>query len=116
VTQPCLAGPATGLNRPSFARPEDIRAIDTSRLVRRLGTAKAEDLAAIRKVLRYFLDPVEQVAPAAQVGPAALHTRALWLDHGRPWALTGKRQRPATIGGGQPASAARARPCTVTAT
>jgi mRNA interferase MazF len=56
VTQPSIAGPATGLNRPSFARPEDIRAIDTSRLVRRLGTTSAEDFAAIRKVLRYFLD------------------------------------------------------------
>lgn len=32
---------------------EDIRGIDTSRLVRRLGT-QAEDFAAIRKVLRYF--------------------------------------------------------------
>ncbi len=56
VTQPRLAGPATGLSRPSFARPEDTRAIDTSRLVRRLGTTSAEDLAAVRKVLRYFLD------------------------------------------------------------
>lgn len=56
VTQPGLAGPTTGLNKPSFARPEDIRAIDTSRLVRRLGTASAEDLTEIRKVLRYFLD------------------------------------------------------------
>jgi mRNA interferase MazF len=56
VTQPRLAGPATGLRRPSFARLEDTRAIDTSRLVRRLGTADADDLAAVRKVLRYFLD------------------------------------------------------------
>lgn len=56
VTQPRLTGPTTGLSKPSFARPEDTRAIDTSRLVRRLGTASTEDLAAIRKVLRYFLD------------------------------------------------------------
>jgi mRNA interferase MazF len=56
VTQPRLAGPATGLSRPSFVRPEDTRALDTSRLVRRLGTASAEDLATLRKVLRYFLD------------------------------------------------------------
>jgi mRNA interferase MazF len=56
VTQPRVAGSNTGLSKPSFARPEDTRAIDTARLTRRLGTVDDDTLAAIRKVLRYFLD------------------------------------------------------------
>ncbi len=56
VTQPRVVGSTTGLSKPSFARPEDTRAIDTARLERRLGTVDPETLAAIRKVLRYFLD------------------------------------------------------------
>jgi mRNA interferase MazF len=56
VTQPRVASPGTGLSRPSFARPEDVRAIDTARLRRQLGQVAAEELAEIRKVLRYFLD------------------------------------------------------------
>ena len=56
VTQPRVASQASGLNRPSFARPEDVRAIDASRLGRRLGRVSGEELADIRKVLRYFLD------------------------------------------------------------
>src|SRR5512135_1498115 len=39
VTQLRVAGPTTGLRTPSFARPEDTRAIDTARLERRLGSA-----------------------------------------------------------------------------
>lgn len=56
VTQPRIAGGRTGLSRPSFARPEDVRSIDAGRLDRRLGATSAEELAEIRKVLRYFLD------------------------------------------------------------
>ncbi|AEH10700.1 MULTISPECIES: type II toxin-antitoxin system PemK/MazF family toxin [Protofrankia] len=56
VTQPRITGPATGLRKPSFARPEDTRAIDTARLERHLGTVDDTTLTAIRKVLRYFLD------------------------------------------------------------
>ncbi len=56
VTQPRIAGSTTGLSKPSFACPEDTRAINTARLERRLGNVDPEGLAAIRKVLRYFLD------------------------------------------------------------
>src|SRR5512144_2493810 len=56
VMQPRIAGSTTGLSKPSFARPEDARAIDTARLERRLGSVDPEALAAIRKVLQYFLD------------------------------------------------------------
>jgi hypothetical protein len=58
VTQPGLSGLATGLSRPSFARTEDVRAIDTSRLVKRRDRTPGT-LAAIRKVLGYFLVEVE---------------------------------------------------------
>lgn len=56
VTQPRIAGPVTGLSKPSFARPEDTRAIDTARLERRLGMVDTTTLDAIQKILRYFLD------------------------------------------------------------
>ena len=56
VTQPRISSEASGLRRASFARPEDMRAIDGARLERRLGTVSATELAEIRKVLRYFLD------------------------------------------------------------
>jgi mRNA interferase MazF len=56
VTQPQVASSGAGLNRGSFARPEDVRAIDARRLKRRLGRVNAQELAEIRKVLRYFLD------------------------------------------------------------
>lgn len=56
VTQPRIASTASGLRRASFARPEDVRSIDVARLQHRLGSATAEELAEIRKVLRYFLD------------------------------------------------------------
>lgn len=56
VTQPQIASSGAGLSRASFARPEDVRAIDARRLRRRLGRVSAEELAEIRKVLRYFLD------------------------------------------------------------
>jgi mRNA interferase MazF len=56
VTQPRISGAQSGLRQASFARPEDIRAVDTGRLQRRLGQVSNEDLAEIRKVMRYFLD------------------------------------------------------------
>jgi mRNA interferase MazF len=56
VTQPQIASPESGLKRVSFARPEDVRAVDASRLGRRLGHVSSNELAEIRKVLRYFLD------------------------------------------------------------
>jgi mRNA-degrading endonuclease toxin of MazEF toxin-antitoxin module len=56
ITQPRISSSGTGLNRPSFASPEDVRAIDARRLQRRLGRVTAEEIAEIRKVLRYFLD------------------------------------------------------------
>lgn len=56
ITQPRIASSDAGLNRTSFARPEDMRAIDARRLKRRMGRVSTEELAEIRKVLRYFLD------------------------------------------------------------
>jgi mRNA interferase MazF len=56
VTQPPIANDRAGLSRVSFARPEDLRAIDARRLQRRLGQVSPDELAEIRKVLRYFLD------------------------------------------------------------
>lgn len=56
VTQPRVSSGSAGLRRTSFARPEDVRSIDSTRLQRRLGTVSPGELSEIRKVLRYFLD------------------------------------------------------------
>jgi mRNA interferase MazF len=56
VTQPRVASERSGLSRVSFARPEDIRAIDAGRLQRRLGEVSSDEFGEIRKVMRYFLD------------------------------------------------------------
>jgi mRNA interferase MazF len=56
VTQPSISASNSGLRQASFARPEDMRAIDASRLRRRLGHVSNDDLAEVRKVMRYFLD------------------------------------------------------------
>lgn len=56
VTQPRVASEHTGLSRVSFARPEDMRAVDAARLQGRLGHVSDSELAEIRKVMRYFLD------------------------------------------------------------
>jgi mRNA interferase MazF len=56
VTQPRMAHERSGLRRDSFARPEDLRAIDAARLQRRLGRVDDSELSEIRKVMRYFLD------------------------------------------------------------
>jgi mRNA interferase MazF len=54
--QPCIAQAASGLDERSFARPEDVRAISADRLVRRLGQATTDEMAAVAAVLRTFLD------------------------------------------------------------
>ena len=56
VTQPRISSEGSGLSRMSFAGPEDVRAIDAIRLLRRLGAVGPSELAEIRKVLRHFLD------------------------------------------------------------
>jgi hypothetical protein len=56
VTQPRIASAGSGLRRASFARPEDMRAIDANRLQHLLGHVSGDELAEIRKMLRYFLD------------------------------------------------------------
>ncbi|MGI5244355.1 type II toxin-antitoxin system PemK/MazF family toxin [Dactylosporangium sp. CA-139066] len=56
ITQPRIGGSGSGLRQASFARPEDMRAIDASRLQRRLGNVSNDDLTEIRKIIRYFLD------------------------------------------------------------
>lgn len=56
VTQPRISSDGSGLSRISFARPEDIRAIDAARLQRRLGKVGPSELVEVRKILRYFLD------------------------------------------------------------
>ena len=56
IIQPRIYGAESGLSRMSFARPEDVRAVDARRLQRRLGRVSPTELTEIRKVLRYFLD------------------------------------------------------------
>ena len=56
ITQPRISSDESGLSRVSFARPEDVRAVDARRLQRRLGRVSPTELAEIRKVLRYFLN------------------------------------------------------------
>jgi len=41
---------------PSFTRPEDARAVAYQRLDRRLGAVTPDELAAVRRILRAFLD------------------------------------------------------------
>jgi mRNA interferase MazF len=52
-----IASQASGLNKlPSFARPEDARAVAYERLVYRLGSVTPDELSSIRRILRAFLD------------------------------------------------------------
>jgi hypothetical protein len=52
-----LASQASGLSKlPSFTRPEDARAVAYERLERRIGAVTTAELAAIRRILRAFLD------------------------------------------------------------
>ena len=52
-----IASQASGLSKlPSFARPEDARAVAYQRLERRIGAVAPAELAAVRRILRVFLD------------------------------------------------------------
>ena len=47
----------SGLSKlPSYSRPEDARAVAYQRLDRRLGSITPAELAAVRRILRAFLD------------------------------------------------------------
>src|ERR1700680_1595627 len=52
-----IASQSSGLSKlPSFTRPEDARAVVYQRLDRRLGAVTPDELAAVRRILRAFLD------------------------------------------------------------
>jgi mRNA-degrading endonuclease toxin of MazEF toxin-antitoxin module len=52
-----IASQASGLSKlPSFARPEDARAVAYERLERRIGAVAPAELAALRRIIRAFLD------------------------------------------------------------
>lgn len=55
--QIAITSASSGLSKlPSFTRPEDARAVAYQRLTQRLGSVTAEELAAVRRILRAFLD------------------------------------------------------------
>jgi mRNA interferase MazF len=52
-----VASQASGLSKlPSFTRPGDARAVSYERLERRIGAVTPAELAAMRRILRAFLD------------------------------------------------------------
>jgi mRNA interferase MazF len=52
-----ITSQSSGLSKiPSFARPEDTRAVAYQRLDHRLGAIAPGELAAVRRILRAFLD------------------------------------------------------------
>ena len=51
-----LEGGRTGLDRPSYARCDQIRVVSTGRLVARTGTASLDEMHAIDQALRFILD------------------------------------------------------------
>jgi mRNA interferase MazF len=52
-----ITSSSSGLSTlPSFTRPEDARAVSHQRLDRHLGAVTPDELAAVRRVLRAFLD------------------------------------------------------------
>jgi mRNA interferase MazF len=52
-----IASPSSGLSKlPSFTRPEDMRAVAYQRLDHRLGAVTPDELFAVRRILRAFLD------------------------------------------------------------
>jgi mRNA interferase MazF len=52
-----ITSQASGLTKlPSFARPEDARAVAHERLAYRLGSVTPVELSSIRRILRAFLD------------------------------------------------------------
>lgn len=55
--QIAITSQSSGLNKlPSFARPEDARAVAYQRLSHRLGAVTPGELTAVRRILRAFLD------------------------------------------------------------
>jgi len=55
--QIAITSQASGLSkRPSFTRLEDTRAVAYERLDRRIGAVTPAELAAVRRILRAFLD------------------------------------------------------------
>jgi mRNA interferase MazF len=51
-----IASQSSGLSKlPSYARPEDARAVAYQRLDHRLGAITPDELAAVRRILRAFL-------------------------------------------------------------
>lgn len=52
-----ITSPSSGLSKlPSYTRPEDTRAVAYRRLDHRLGAVTSGELAAVRRILRAFLD------------------------------------------------------------
>jgi mRNA interferase MazF len=52
-----IASPSSGLSKlPSFTRPEDMRAVAYQRLDHRLGAVTSDELTAVRRIVRAFLD------------------------------------------------------------
>ena len=52
-----IASQSSGLSKlSSYTRPEDARAVAYQRLDRRLGAVTSDELAAMRRILRAFLD------------------------------------------------------------
>lgn len=52
-----IVSQSSGLSKlPSFTRPEDARAAAYERLDRRPGAVRPDELAAVRRILRAFLD------------------------------------------------------------
>ena len=52
-----ITSQTSGLSKlPSFSRPEDARAVAYERLERRIGVVAPAELAAVRRILRVFLD------------------------------------------------------------
>ena len=55
--QIAITSQTSGLSKlPSFTRPEDTRAVAYERLDRRIGAVTPAELAAVRRILRAFLD------------------------------------------------------------
>jgi mRNA interferase MazF len=55
--QIAISSQGSGLSKlPSFTRPEDARAVTYERLERRIGAVAPTELAAVRRILRAFLD------------------------------------------------------------
>ena len=52
-----ISSPSSGLSKlPSYTRPEDARTVAYQRLDHRLGMVASGELAAVRRILRAFLD------------------------------------------------------------